>query len=111
MRLSLLILFAVTAPAWPLWAAEATITKPAEFLKYYCLDCHNSGDIRKGERHFDDLPLFVGTDLVVGERWQEVLHQLQLGEMPPADELQPTDAERRTMIEWIETQLITACEV
>jgi len=110
MRLSLLIFFAVTTPAWSLWAAEATITKPAEFLKYYCLDCHNSEDIRKGERHFDDLPLFVGTDLVVGERWQEVLHQLQLGEMPPADELQPTDVERRTMIEWIEKQLITAQE-
>lgn len=108
MRLALLLLSAVTTPAWSLQAAEASITKPAEFLSYYCLDCHNSGDIRKGERHFDDLPLTVGTDLVVAERWQEVLHQLQLGEMPPADELQPTDAERRAMIEWIEKELVAA---
>ncbi len=108
MRLALFGPLAVTALAWPLRAAEPAITKPTEFLASYCLDCHHSGDIRKGDRHFDDLPLAVGTDLVVGERWQEVLHQLQLGEMPPADELQPTDAERRAMIEWIEKELVAA---
>lgn len=108
MRLSLLIIFAVTTPGGALWAVEAMIAKPAEFLAYYCIDCHDSGDIRKGDRHFDDLPLAVGSDLMIGERWQEVLHQLQLGAMPPAKELQPTDDERRTMVAWIENQLLTA---
>lgn len=108
MRAALFGLLAVTVGAWSLRAADTAITKPADFLSAYCLDCHHSADIRKGDRQFDDLPLAVGSDLAVGERWQEVLHQLQLGEMPPADELQPTDDERRTMIEWIEKELVTA---
>jgi len=108
MLLAPLLLLAAAVPAASASPPEAAITKPDSFLAQYCLDCHDSRDIRKGDRHFDDLPLAVGADLVIGERWQEILHQLQLGEMPPADELQPTDAERRTMIEWIESQLLTA---
>lgn len=50
----------------------------------------------------------VGTDVAIAERWQEILHQLQLGEMPPSDEAQPTDDERRAMIAWIESQVTHA---
>ena len=88
-------------------AADTAPLKPDDFLSRYCLDCHD-GDVQKGERRLDDLPLSFGTDIAIAERWQEVLHQLQLGEMPPAKKKQPTDAERRALFVWIEEQLTLA---
>ena len=90
-----------------LCAEDTTPLKPDAFLSTYCLDCHD-GDVQKGDRRLDDLPLKVGTDIAIAERWQEVLHQLQLGEMPPAKKKQPTDDERRALLAWIEEQLIHA---
>lgn len=90
-----------------LHAADTASVKPDAFLSSYCLDCHDS-DVQKGDRRLDDLPLKVGTDRAIAERWQEVLHQLQLGEMPPAKKKQPTDDERRALLAWIDEQLIHA---
>jgi hypothetical protein len=90
-----------------LHAADTAALKPDAFLSRYCVDCHD-GDVQKGDRRLDDLPLKVGTDIAIAERWQEVLHQLQLGEMPPAKKKQPTDEERRALLAWIEGQLIQA---
>jgi len=90
-----------------LHAADPAPFKPDAFLSRYCLDCHD-GDVQKGDRRLDDLPLKVGTDIAIAERWQEVLHQIQLGEMPPAKKKQPTDEERRTLLAWIDEQLIHA---
>jgi len=91
----------------PLRAEEAAAVPPDAFLARYCLDCHG-GEAPKGDRRLDDLPLTIGTDLAVAERWQEVLHQLQLGEMPPASNPQPTDGERRAMVAWLEERLSDA---
>jgi hypothetical protein len=88
-------------------AADTSSLKPDAFLSRYCVDCHDA-DVQKGDRRLDDLPLKVGTDIAIAERWQEVLHQLQLGEMPPAKKKQPTDDERRALLAWIEDQLIHA---
>ena len=86
---------------------HASEAKPDAFLTRYCARCHGV-DEQKGDRRFDDLPMKVGTDVAIAERWQEILHQLQLGEMPPSDEAQPTDDERRAMIAWIESQVTHA---
>ena len=101
--LALLLGMVLSAPH----AADTAPLKPDDFLSRYCLDCHD-GDVQKGERRLDYLPLSVGTDIAIAERWQEVLHQLQLGEMPPAKKKQPTDAERRALLVWIEEQLTLA---
>lgn len=90
-----------------LHAADPAPLKPDAFLSRYCLDCHDA-DVQKGDRRLDDLPLKAGTDIAIAERWQEVLHQLQLGEMPPAKKKQPTDDERRALLAWIEDQLMQA---
>lgn len=105
MRLSLFASLGLAAST--LHAADTASLKPDAFLSRYCLDCHD-GDVQKGDRRLDDLPLKVGTDIAIAERWQEVLHQLQLGEMPPAKKKQPTDDERRALLAWIEEQLIQA---
>ena len=91
----------------PLPAADEAQFKPDAFLSRYCLGCHGTNE-QKGDRRFDNLPTTVGVDVAIGERWQEVLHQLQLGEMPPSDEKQPTDDERRSVIAWIEAQVTQA---
>jgi len=88
-------------------AADPAPLKPDAFLSRYCLDCHDA-DVQKGDRRLDDLPLKVGTDIAIAERWQEVLHQLQLGEMPPAKKKQPTDDEQRALLAWIKEQLMQA---
>ena len=88
-------------------AADSALAKPEAFLSRYCLDCHDS-DVQKGDRRLDDLPLEIGTDITVAERWQEVLQQLQLGEMPPPKKRQPTDEERRALLAWIDTQITAA---
>jgi hypothetical protein len=91
----------------PLHGADVAQVKPDAFLSRYCLGCHGTNE-QKGDRRFDNLPTTVGVDIAIGERWQEVLHQLQLGEMPPSDEKQPTDDERRSVIAWIEEQVTKA---
>jgi hypothetical protein len=88
-------------------AADEAQVKPDAFLSSYCLGCHGTNE-QKGDRRFDNLPTTVGIDVAIGERWQEVLHQLQLGEMPPSDEQQPTPDERRAMVAWIEAQVTQA---
>ncbi len=90
-----------------LQAADVAQYKPDAFLSHYCFDCHGANE-QKGDRRFDNLPSSVGADVAIAERWQEVLHQLQLGEMPPSDEKQPTDDERRSVIAWIEEQVTKA---
>ena len=102
MRISLLTsLFLATSA---LHAAGTAAFKPDAFLSQYCTACHDA-DVQKGDRRLDDLPARVGVDVATAERWQEVLHQLQLGEMPPAKKKQPSDEERRALIAWIDAQL------
>lgn len=77
---------------------------PGEFLKHYCAKCHGA-EKHKADRRFDNLPATISSmgDL---ERYQEIVDQLNLGEMPPEDERQPGADERARMIEQL-TGLIT----
>ena len=88
-------------------AEDSLALKPDKFLSRYCLGCHDS-DTRKGDRRLDDLPTVIGSDFALAERWQEVAHQLQLGEMPPPKKMQPNDEERRAILAWIEEQIARA---
>ena len=69
------------------------------FLSRYCTDCHGSAD-PKGDRSF------VGLDGTIADSnalvdYQDILDQLNLGEMPPPDESQPSESELRHTIEWL----------
>ena len=67
-------------------------------LTRYCVRCHNVDEMTSGIRvdHLDgsleDRHLFL---------WKDILKQLHENAMPPEDELQPTDQERRLLVEWI----------
>lgn len=85
-------------------AAEADFQKTvAPFLKTYCVRCH-SGKDAKAERRFEALDGSIRDSEVLVD-YQDILDLLNLGEMPPADERQPTDAERRAVIVWLQTAI------
>jgi len=68
-----------------------------EFLQTYCIKCHGP-DKQKGDRRFDRLGETVsGIEDI--ELWQQILDLLNLGDMPPEDEKQPSVGERAAMID------------
>jgi hypothetical protein len=72
---------------------------PVDFLNKYCYDCHGEKK-QKADRRFDFLTGSV-EDFKQQELWQEILDQLNLGEMPPEDERQPSERERLAVVELI----------
>ena len=68
-------------------------------LAKYCVRCHGETD-QNAERRFDRLTGEITNDNAVVD-YQDILDQLNLGEMPPSDETQPTDDERQRMVRWL----------
>ena len=70
-----------------------------QFISTHCVACHGP-DKQKGKFRIDILSqdLVNGTD---GDDWHEVLDALNLHEMPPEDEKQPSKAERVAMIDYL----------
>ncbi len=80
--------------------AEVTFDRHVKpFVATYCVSCHGAAK-QKGERRFDRLrgEIADGNELV---DWQDMLDQLNLGEMPPKNAKQPADEERRRAIGWL----------
>ena len=93
----LIVFFSALLLTVPLMAAEEdfpTVIRP--FLKQYCLGCHGSKK-QQGERRFDQLT-FDFSKPQNGELLQEILDQLNLGEMPPEDARQPAATETRRVV-------------
>ncbi len=73
------------------------------FLRAHCLRCHGGERTNSGFR-VDEL----STDFQaakMADRWKEVMDKINLGEMPPEEEKQPTAAEFEPVVGWINTQL------
>ena len=58
------------------------------FIQKHCLSCHGS-EKQKADRRFDTLPAQI-SELDDLERYQEIVDQLNLSNMPPEDEPQPS---------------------
>jgi len=69
-----------------------------------CFSCHGP-DKQKGKVRFDTLSTDLANDSAAAETWHDALNALQLGEMPPDDEPQPTDVERQQLTSWIQGAL------
>ena len=71
----------------------------APFVKQYCADCH-AGQDPSGDRNFEGLDGRIenDTDLI---DLQDMLDQLNLGEMPPEDAEIPEAEQRQTVIDWL----------
>jgi len=79
------------------------------FLKKHCIRCHGSKE-QSADRRFDTLSGQIRTidDL---ERYQEIVDQLNLQNMPPEDEVQPTDESRAKFIAHLTQEIATAHSV
>jgi hypothetical protein len=84
------------APA-DLNAEYATAVLP--LVKKYCLECHATAVKRGGL----DLERFATVQDVRKQvkPWQQAIEQLEASEMPPRRKPQPTEAERKQLIGWI----------
>ena len=73
------------------------------FLKAYCIKCHGPNK-SKGDfaLHKLDRDLISGQGV---ERWEDVLDALKSGDMPPKDEPQPNEKERKAVVDWIDAEL------
>ena len=79
----------------------------SRFLESHCIRCHGV-EKQKGKRALHEAP-FDFAKAETSDLWFEILEQLAAGDMPPPDEEdRPSDAERNTVIEWIDQQLLTA---
>jgi len=85
----------------PLAAADDTFQKDiAPFLKQHCYACHGPRKQEAGVR-FDQVE-----GMQVGNRhlWTTAYEKVSSGEMPPQGRPQPTDAEKKQVLTWIEQQ-------
>ncbi|HAQ99440.1 MAG TPA: hypothetical protein DCR61_08820 [Verrucomicrobiales bacterium] len=79
---------------------------PNDFLKSYCTDCHGTKK-QKADRRFDMLPDRI-TNLEHLMVYQEIVDQLNLGNMPPEGKPQPSIKERSLMVAHLTRRLATA---
>ncbi|MEL7500604.1 MAG: DUF1592 domain-containing protein [Planctomycetota bacterium] len=98
--LAFTIFFSVCLPA------ATTQADPTKFLATYCIDCHGP-KTQKSDRRFDRLGSSI-TDLKQLELWQEVVDQLNLGEMPPPNQQQPDANEKAKIIASITQAIVDA---
>ena len=77
-------------------------------IENYCYKCHGQ-EKQKGDMRFDN----IDWDMVNGfdaEKWNMILNEINLGEMPPSDQPQLSDQERRNLVDWITENLDKATE-
>jgi len=91
------LLLAVFSTALTIGAAPVPRAVPT-FIERYCLDCHDN-DVAKGDRNFEALLDQPGS-AKHHDTFEEILEQLNLGEMPPQKKNvdQPPEAERREVV-------------
>jgi uncharacterized membrane protein len=78
-------------------------------IENYCYKCHGQ-EKQKGDMRFDN----IDWDMVNGfdaEKWNMMLNEINLGEMPPRDEPQLSEDDRRILVDWITENLEEAAEV
>ena len=78
------------------------------FFKKHCINCHGASE-QNADRRFDDVS-FDFSKSRNGELLQDALDQLNLGQMPPEGEPQPTLQETRTVVEILTKTLAEARE-
>lgn len=67
-------------------------------LRKHCVRCHNAENMESGIRVDQLTAAFEDRQLPL---WKGILKQIADGDMPPADEPQPTADERKSLTEWI----------
>ena len=112
--LALLTLTTASALIPPLNAADpdsSTVFKQEvlPILKSHCVRCHGP-DKQESRIRLDNLSTDLVQDRAAAEYWNEVLHVLNAGEMPPDDEPQLSASQNTVLTNWISTAIRKAVE-
>jgi mono/diheme cytochrome c family protein len=91
-------------PAKPQADSFATHVRP--IVAKYCVGCHGEKK-QSGELNLEKFG-DAGAVVKDHETWETVKQRLQRKEMPPKNKPQPTEAERKTVIAWIDAELTRA---
>ena len=78
-------------------------------LRTHCLRCHGS-EKQESQIRLDNLSTDLIHDRAAAETWHEVLHALNAGEMPPADEKQLSPNQRTALTTWISATIERAID-
>ncbi len=102
--ISFLLLVSAVSPG----ASSRAADDPAQFLSTYCVECHGP-DTQKGDRRFDLLTFPPSEELGIIEV-QDIIDQLNLGEMPPRKAKQPDEQQKLAVIDALSEQVLSARE-
>lgn len=81
--------------------------KVKPLLTKYCVDCHQ-GDDARGQVDLEQLTAENAAEHY--EIWESVAERLRTREMPPEDELQPSEQQRLEFLEWYDQTLVRSVE-
>lgn len=104
-----LVLFAVSCLCSQMTAAEKPIVEPIRpLLGQFCFDCHDGKEAEAGL----DLRQMIAEPSVATsfKKWRKVVEMLHDKKMPPKDETQPTESQRRQLVVAIRSQLAKIIE-
>ncbi|MCA9157134.1 MAG: DUF1592 domain-containing protein [Planctomycetales bacterium] len=105
--LTVLGLFISTVKAEdPLNATVSMPTKYRSFIESNCIECHNA-DTREGQLQLDDVSFLIDS-VESAERWQNILNQINSGEMPPEDAVQPDKVAKAEFVDVLANTLVQA---
>lgn len=76
--------------------------KAMQVMETYCYSCHGA-DKQKGDIRLDQLETIDPVDLKT--LYRDANEAVLFEDMPPEDEKQPTEAERKILIKWLESQV------
>ena len=80
--------------------------KLQRFFTTYCIECHGPDEQESGLR-FDTISWKIANN-DQAQRWQDILDQLNGGDMPPKDETQPSTNEMSGALDVLTKSLVTA---
>jgi hypothetical protein len=96
---------AVAAPATAAWQREYE-RQVLPVLRQFCFDCHGGG-ASKGKLAFDTYESFEGL-LADKATWKKATQFLHSHVMPPAEKPQPSLAQRKLLLDWIDRTVFYA---
>ena len=105
--LAVVLTFETTSDAQTVQSDKVTFREAKAFFKTHCIKCHGS-DAPKADfsllkiESFDDAKSLNDESL---EKWEQILDAIESEEMPPEDAAQPSDAKRKSITDWIKTEL------
>jgi hypothetical protein len=86
---------AATAGALCVLISSARAIEPSAILQTHCLNCHST------EKQKGDLDLEASDIQKEPHIWENVLEQIEMGEMPPKKEKQFSAAEKKQLTDWV----------